>query len=402
MAAVLLDVTRLVSRLGRGALTGIDRVELAYLRHLLSGSDRAFGLLRTRAGILLIGRDGLILLKGWAEGLALPDQIDIISRLTRRHDPRIAAVETALRKTAIARAPLWLAGQMLLRNLPRGMVYLNVGHTNLTARLLQAMKQVPASCVAILIHDTIPLEHPSFGRPDRTAAFTARVRAAARYSDLVIHTAQTTRHVNEVHFRHLADRVPPGVVAPLGIDRAEPDPAALPPGLDIDTPFFLTVGTIEPRKNHSLLLDVWTSLPRHERPNLLIVGNRGWADATTLERLDRGIEGVHVLHNVTDAALACLMDRARAMLLPTMAEGFGLPALEAAKVGLPLILSDLPIFRELLKDYPVYLPTKDIYSWTETVRALANETDRRRHDPLKTPTWTEHFQLVFRACDNCR
>ena len=67
------------------------------------------------------------------------------------------------------------------------------------------------------------------------------------------------------------------VAAHLGL----PDlPAEEPvfPATDPDTPRFVTIGTIEPRKNHALLLDVWEDLPESDRPHLHIVGARGWAD----------------------------------------------------------------------------------------------------------------------------
>ena len=129
--ALVVDVTRIVSRLGRGALTGIDRVELAYIRHIPHSGVPSLALLRTAAGVVLLRPQALGLLAAWAEGgAAIPDRCDVISRLTQRHNRVRGRAETALRGLALRRAPLLLAGPALRRSLPGNTVYLNTGHAN--------------------------------------------------------------------------------------------------------------------------------------------------------------------------------------------------------------------------------------------------------------------------------
>lgn len=398
MDSWLLDVTRLASRLGRGALTGIDRVERAYLRHLLNPQFTAFGLLRTPAGVMLLDRRGLADLEGWADGAPLPHQCDLLARTTRRKTPILGAIETHLRRGALARTPLAFAPRALGARLPAGTRYLNSGHANLSGPMLRALKAVPGMKIGVLVHDTIPLDHPALVRPHGIGPFRQRLQAVADHADLVIHAAQATRAQTETHLARMG-RVPPGIVAPLGIDRPPPDPAALPPGLDLAQPFFLALGTIEPRKNHALLLDVWDRLAQAggPLPLLLILGNRGWADAATLARLDRGQSGVRVVQGLTDGAVTALMQDARALLFPTLAEGYGLPALEAAAAGLPVIATDLPVFREMLTDYPVYLAPHDIYSWQETVLAFTKGSGAGRKDRQTVPAWPDHMGAVMQA-----
>lgn len=398
MDSWLLDVTRIASRLGRGALTGIDRVELAYLRYFLHPHFRISGLLRTPAGIMLLDRRGLVDLNRWAAGDPLPQGRDLLARMTRRKSPALGAVEAHLRRGAVARAPMLLSHRLLATRLPAGTCYLNTGHANLSGRMLAALKSLPGMKIGVLVHDTIPLDHPVLVRANGIGPFRQRLQAVADQADLVIHAAQATRAQTEAQLHRLG-RVPPGVVAPLGIDQTAPDRAALPRGLDLTVPYFIALGTIEPRKNHELLLDVWDRLAATggPLPKLLILGNRGWADADTLARLDRGQPGVQVLSGLSDGAVAALMQDARALLFPTLAEGYGLPALEAAALGLPVIATDLPVFREMLTDYPVYLASRDIYSWQETVMAFTQGSGFGRKNRRTVPTWPDHFGIVLQA-----
>lgn len=394
--AHLIDLTRLVSRQGHSTLTGIDRVELAWLTHLLSLETPLFALLRTVAGCLLLPRAGAGAVLAMARGDLQPDRLDLLSRLTRRGNPARGRAESHLRRMALARVAVPHLAGVLRRHLPRGAVYLNVGHANLSDPVLTAIGAADLRRV-LMIHDTIPLDHPDLCRAGATDAFATRLSAVSRGADLVVHLAEATRTVTEAHLARLG-RVPHGIVAPLGITVALPDAAALPPGLDRSKPYFVALGTIEPRKNLGLLLDVWAELARDAGPlpNLFICGGRGWAGADLLARLDQRPAGVIELPGLTDGAVSALLTGAQALLFPSLAEGFGLPPYEAAYLGVAVISSDLPLFREILSDYPVYLNPADSYSWLETIRTKVRAgTSFRGGDRPALPTWEEHFRAVL-------
>lgn len=394
-ATLLLDLTRLVSRHGKGALTGIDRVELAWLDHLLAGAAPLHALVQTAAGYLLLGRDGAALISALAHGTAGATRNDLTGWLTRRGDLPRARAEAALRRLARARIAAPLLAAALRRAMPAGTTYLNLGHTNLSDRTLGAMRAAGLR-VAVLLHDTIPLDHPEFSRADTPAIFARKLRSVARHADLVIHTAESTRHLTDAHLAR-AGRVPQGIVAALGVQVAPPDPAALPAGIDLTTPYFVALGTIEPRKNHALLLDVWDRLASDAAPpRLFILGNRGWADAALLARLDARPEGITELGGLTDGAVSALLASARALVFPSHAEGFGLPPLEAAALGVPVLCSDLPVLRDLLSDYPVYLTPSDSYSWLREIRKAAADTgEAARKTCVDIPSWDNHFNAVL-------
>ena len=394
----LLDVTRLVSRVGKGALTGIDRVELAYMVRLAEEPRPVWGLLRTRLGLLLLPQASLRMILSWMTGETLPGGTDFWSMIAHGSNPKRAQVESALRRMAIARLPVFAAGRMLKRRLPPGVVYLNVGHSNIDGGLFSKMRKDAGIFCAVMLHDCIPAEHPEFAAPGQAAAFLAKLAVISSEADLVIHTAAATRETNE-GFLAQQGRVPKGIVAPLGISVPEANAAALPFAMEVDAPYFVTIGTLEPRKNHHLLLDVWEQAAAEGKalPPLYLVGNRGWADDGLFRRLQAGVAGVRHVEGLSDAAVAALISGATALLFPSKAEGFGLPAFEAALLGTPVVASDLPVLREFLEDFPVYLDSSDRYCWSE---AILDQVLRARRGGVKRaipdlPTWDAHWNAVL-------
>jgi glycosyltransferase involved in cell wall biosynthesis len=199
-------------------------------------------------------------------------------------------------------------------------------------------------------------------------------------------------------------------VSHLGHAPVTPDPAALPAGIDPARPLFLTLGTIEPRKNHALLLDVWERLAARRgaagMPLLAIVGRRGWNNAAVFDRLDRlrhDGAAVREIAGLPDGGVAALMARARALLFPSRAEGFGLPLVEAMAAGLPALCAPLPVFAEIAGDYPVYLEADDVYSWTDTIDRMSSgggqgilmAPDRRAVPHIVS--WDEHINRALGA-----
>lgn len=379
-------------------LTGIDRVELAYLDHLVAGDTPLFGLVRTSVGYLILGREGCATVAGLTRGQIDTPPPDLFSRLARRQQPLRAGAEALLRRQALARVLPSGLGRALRRLLPAGASYLNVGHADLSDATLRALRQVPGLRITVMLHDVIPLDHPEFARPDTVVAFSRRLAAVSTHADLVIHTAEATRAATEAQLAR-AGRVPDGLTAPLGVEMPRPGP--LPPDLPPQRPYFVALGTIEPRKNHALLLDIW----QHRRPpaDLIIAGPRGWAAPDLFARLDAGIPGVHEVNDLDDGAVASLLRGSQALLFPSLAEGFGLPAIEALMLGCPVICSDLPVFREILGDKAVYADPSDRYSWLRGLERHLTATrpvipDQRNPDDEGVAWgWRGHFNKVLSA-----
>lgn len=125
----------------------------------------------------------------------------------------------------------------------------------------------------------------------------------------------------------------------------------------------LMVGTLEPRKGHAQALDAIERLwAAGEDINLVLIGKEGWRSRDLIRRLRRHPQKNHHLFwldRASDAVLVCLYQQSTALLAASYAEGFGLPLIEAARYGLPIIARDIPVFREVAEEHAFYFPNQD-------------------------------------------
>jgi len=355
--------------------SGIDRVERAYLRELFTLGEPFFCLIRTGLGYLLLDAQGAgRLLAAVDGGISSEDCL------------RLA------RSLAVVRCPRALLGWALRRHFPLGLAYINVGHSNLTRRVLGAVKFAKGD-ITILLHDMIPLDFPEFQKAGRAEEFRKRMERVSRFADQVICISGAARGRVEHHLESFG-RVPPIVSAPIGAVIVPPRAAELPSDLDLEAPYFVAVGTIEPRKNIGFLLDLWGEMGP-DAPQLYLCGSRGWGCEDVFRRLDSGVPKVTELSGLSDGALSALISCARALLFPSLAEGFGLPPVESLALGTPVIANDLPSLREVLANRVVYVDVANPYSWIERIQAIEHLppiSDSRAFEP---PGWDAHFKIVF-------
>ncbi len=380
---ILLDVSRLVWRAWEGRLpTGIDRTCLAYVAHY---RDRAQA---------VVQRSGFTRVLSHAASLRLFDVLldqgaDVRSRL-------------------LALLPSGVIGGGRPGGLA-GYHYLNVGHTGLDkpghAEWLERASAQPI----YFVHDLIPLTHPEYCRPGEPDKHLRRMTALLTHGVGVI--ANSRDMLNELGvFAGLQKslRMPPALAAPLGVAMSGPDQIAGGRTLLPGRPYFVMLGTIEGRKNHLMILNIWAELARRlgpACPQLVIIGQRGWECEQAVDMLERceAIRG-HVieLSRCDDDMLTAYMSNARALLFPSFVEGYGLPLVEALACGTPVIASGLPVFRELAGAIPDYLSAIDGLGWMEWIEDYAREDSDLRLAQLKRmsgwtpPSWEMHFARVDR------
>ncbi|OAN80080.1 hypothetical protein A8B78_11460 [Jannaschia sp. EhC01] len=389
-----LDVTRLLTRVGRGALTGIDRVEVAYLVEALTG-DASY-LCRTTRGYLLLDRRGAQALLDMINGTEL-GRADWISRLMGRGKKPRHRAEAALRRLAVARCRPPGLPKLLRDQAPRGCTYLNVGHSNLSEATLSAMSAHPGTC-AVMIHDLIPLTHPNYVADGLPKPFAGRIDRVRRYADLVISNSAATQADLDAHWA--GQSVPMRqIVAHLGVT-----PWQMPDPLDREPGHFVMLGTVEARKNHALMIDAWEALAAMslpQMPELHIIGATGWKVDDLIARIEAHPllgQSIFMHGPLSDTEVQGHLARANALLFPSLAEGYGYPPLEAALAGATPICSNLPVFRETLGDCAVYVDSNDAYSWTETIRQhFCGIAVKPELTTLKVATWAEHFSKVAEA-----
>jgi glycosyltransferase involved in cell wall biosynthesis len=385
MSGLLLDTTRLVTRTTRlHSPTGIDRVCLAYVKQY---GDRS-------RAVLHAGRFQIILPSG-------PSR-DLFSLL-------LEPDETTARHLGgvIARAMLLSWRE---RTVAAGSLLLNLGHSGpekapyarwLRRRRLRAI---------FMVHDLIPVTHPEFCRPLEYARHAKRLESVLRHAAAVLTNSASTLRVLSAYADRCGFPLPPMLAVPLASAALISDVGARPlPG-----PYFVMLSTIEPRKNHWMILQVWRRLIERlgaAAPRLVIIGRRGWECENVLDMLDRSdiLRGYVLEKNqCSDAEVKTHLYHCNALLFPSFVEGYGLPLVEALSMGVPAIASDLPVFHEIAGDIPEYLDPLDGLGWMRRIESFAQIDSEARSDQLlrmqefEAPTWDEHFskfeRLLERLC----
>jgi alpha-1,3-rhamnosyl/mannosyltransferase len=208
--------------------------------------------------------------------------------------------------------------------------------------------------VVATLHDAIPLAYPRWANPRLRTMKNWLLRECAKAADAVIAISNAAVAELTEHYRIPAERIR---VVPLGVHARwfeAPDEALVRDTLvrhRLQRGYILHVGTLQPRKNLDALVSAYESLPaavRSER-QLVLVGKYGWSAQALVARLARHRQDERVMwiDYVTQDELRALYCGAGMFAYPSLAEGFGLPLIEALATGLPVIASDLPVLREI-------------------------------------------------------
>jgi glycosyltransferase involved in cell wall biosynthesis len=148
-----------------------------------------------------------------------------------------------------------------------------------------------------------------------------------------------------------------------------------------DSPYILSVGTVQPRKNYQMLIRAFQPVAANWPYNLLIVGGKGWLYDDVLAEVTRqGLDGrVFFAGFVNDTDLPALYSGATLFVFPSLYEGFGLPLLEAMGCGAPVITSYASSLPEVAGEGTIQLSPHETAAWTEAInRLLANPAERAR------------------------
>ncbi|MBL1435784.1 MAG: glycosyltransferase [Rhodobacteraceae bacterium] len=386
MTAILLDISRTISRAPYPHPTGIDRVERAYIQHFLLRDGPMFFLSRVLKGYVLLDKAAMQAIWPMIIGDHAWHNQDFIARLFSHKLPAMTnRAESTLRRMSLGTCLRGGLAKMLARHMLGGFTYLNIGHSNRKPALWRAVKAGGAGQMLAMVHDVIPLDYPEFTRPDTAARFESELKATATACDALIYNSEDTANRTAKYLQKWS-LAPASVPILLG---TEPLPA-LPANPLASPAEFVILGTIEPRKNHQLLLDIWPEISAE----LHIVGQRGWQNEATFKALDSSPmmgKTVFVHPKLSDQALAQRLTTARALLFPSFAEGFGYPLIEALQMGLPVICADLPCFREIAGDLPTYLPPEDKTAWKAAIQAAASSPRENIPKNVSFPTWDQHF-----------
>src|SRR5512147_646960 len=221
--------------------------------------------------------------------------------------------------------------------------------------------------VVVLNHDAIPIILPEVCHPNTLVSFSETIADHLQYADYALATsAGVARDLGKVTERFLGRSMTMRVIK-LGADFAPTESAGEGDQFAASFPelaplrFLLSVGTIEPRKNHGLLLQAFDRLAAKDA-GLVIVGRKGWMSDHTLAALighpDFG-KRVFSLTALDDQALLSLYRHAYASVLPSQYEGYGLPVVEALSQGCVTVASDAGSLPEVAAGHAVFFRRGD-------------------------------------------
>jgi len=234
--------------------------------------------------------------------------------------------------------------------------------------------------LVVTVHDTVPWTHPHT-LTDHGAQWHQRAitRAAREASALVVPTgavsAELTRYTQPACRVHV---VGDGVTAALATPPQDEAATTVARRLRLPQRYLLIVGTLEPRKGLDVLLQPMTKPPAPALP-LVVVGQRGWGGVDPMRLADPvGLPRSRVcaLGRISDAELAVVLHGAAVLVAPSLAEGFGLPVIEAMAAGVPVVHSDVPALVEVAGGAGIAVRRQDPMALAKGLRTVLDDIDR--------------------------
>lgn len=380
-ADIFIDISRLLARASQGRLpTGVDRVCLAHVQHW-GAHARA------------------VVQKGSWRRLVPQKASQALFALLLQPPPDFS------------RQANWVIAKACMPPWPSqdasGRPGLYLGHSGVDTDGFAGWARQTRQKPVYFVHDLIPLTHPEYCRAGEQAAHARRMTVMLQTGAGLIANSRFTLQALTQFAAQSGLPMPPAVVAPLApaaILKRGQDTAQFVPS--VAKPYFVVLGTVEPRKNHLLLLNVWRELALQlgdACPHLLIIGQRGWECENVVDMLERCEvlqPFVHELAACPDAELAGYLGHAQALLFPSFVEGYGMPLVEALMLGTPVVASDLTVFREIAGDIPDFLSPMDGPGWLRAVldysapHGLRRQAQLQRMQAFRVPTWDDHFAQV--------
>lgn len=264
--------------------------------------------------------------------------------------------------------------------------------------------------IAAQIYDIMAITHFQYFTLHFSYTFMEYIGAHLMYADLII----VSTHASLDILRDFAAKVGiehiNGCVAYLGAnfqkrDDTKKDVRAEIKAIATRGKFILMVGTIEPRKNHKLLLDAFDFGLKELDYNIIFAGKIGWKNEDFLEKMRaHPCYETRIFHvgEVADSEVDYLYKHAKVVAFPTHMEGFGLPLVEALERGVPVIATDINVLKEIGKDYCYYFEDDSVEAFTACIRDIEKDpvAYKRRHEALKKyrpTTWEESAKIMAGA-----
>jgi glycosyltransferase involved in cell wall biosynthesis len=277
---------------------------------------------------------------------------------------------------------------------------------------IEKVKAESRVTIVVLCHDLMPIKFPQYFLPATAPAFERFLTAMLGHAALFVCFSATTRGDLLAYAAARGVATPRTAIVTLGHDVAAPGARPRSPALDALQPggFVLCVGTLQVRKNHLLLYQIWRRLAerRGEVPLLVLVGVIGWLvdDLVYQIRHDPLVAGrIVILERSSDAELAWLYRNCRFTLYPSFYEGFGLPVAESLAHGKACLAASTSGMLEAGSGFALHLDPLDLPAWQREIESLLDEPSRlaaieqKIRDDYRAPDWAQSGAALVAALD---
>lgn len=395
---IIYDLTRLASRIINATPNGIDRVDMTLASHFfeLERNDvvgciytrvSGFRLLPANASRVLLetirnhlgensdpsGEPAYMAIRDWL--VTSFDRRSLVRRIINPAKPNLSVAITFMRRYVMQIL------ELSRQEFPENGRYLNVSQYPLSVPgAFDRFAARPDLRPIFFIHDFLPLQRPEFFEPWHGVKHQVRLSNLSQFAAGAIVASEKIRRDLEFYMGRRGRDNLPSFKLRVPVAKTFVQASAGDDELAGVQPYFIICGTIEPRKNHFLLVQLWRELIRiykTDAPRLVIVGSRGWENETVFNLLERSLDlPGHVIEvtGLSTPALKRLMRGSRALLMPTFDEGLGLPLLEALSCGTPVIASNLSVFDEIAGGMFRSVHPYDGISW---LNAIVDHMERK-------------------------
>jgi len=262
-----------------------------------------------------------------------------------------------------------------------------------TEHLLPPLRDVPT---VLTIHDLIFKLFPEHHKKLNYYFLNTAVPLFVRRADAIIAVSQATKNDLMRHYGTPDNKITVVHEAAAPHFRVVPNSevARVRAKYDLPERFLLSVGTIEPRKNLTRLVEALARLRKGDRHlQLVVVGSKGWMFDEFFAKIEElGMQGaVRMLGFVPDEDLPAVFRAATVYVMASVYEGAGLPLLEAMACGVPVVSSRESSLPELGADVPRYFNPHDVDNMTEVLRQVLEDEALRAHMAAQGPVRAGRF-----------
>ncbi len=236
----------------------------------------------------------------------------------------------------------------------------------------------------VTVYDLAFLEHPETAVPSLAAYLNKVVPEAVARADVVAAISHTTKQALIKHYHAPVEKI---TVIPCGVGaqfQRVTDLVLLEETrrkFDLQQPFLFSVGTLEPRKNHSGLIRAFHEVQQRNKSSLMlaIAGGKGWMyeETQNVVRELKLEDRVRFLGRISERELITLYSLAEMFAFPSFFEGFGIPPLEAMACGAPVITSNTSSLPEVAGDAALLVDPHDIHAIADAIQRLAENAQLR-------------------------